>query len=74
MRLDEYYSSGEEDAADAYEAEKGEVLAFISQLTNERNNPAEWYMIHAITNSAEVFFQKSDITVRKNVAVRILFI
>ena len=65
LRLDEYYSIGEEDAADAYEAEKGEVLAFISQLTNERNNPAEWYMIHAITNSAEVFFQKSDITVRK---------
>ena len=65
LRLDEYYSSGEEDAADAYEAEKGEVLAFISQLTNVRNNPAEWYMIHAITNSAEVFFQKSDITVRK---------
>ncbi len=65
LRLDEYYSGGEEEAAAAYEEEKEEALSYISQLTNERDNPAEWYMIHAITNTAEVFFQKSDTTVRK---------
>lgn len=65
LRLDEYYSGGEESAVSVYEEEKEEVLSLVGQLTNERNNSAEWYMIHAISNASEVFFQKSDITIRK---------
>ena len=61
--LDEYYTNGTETAVPEYERKKQEVQTLVGQLTNRRDNPAEWYMIHAITNSSQVFFEKCDSTV-----------
>ncbi len=63
--LDEYYTNGTETAVPEYERKKQEVQTLVGQLTNRRDNPAEWYMIHAITNSSQVFFEKCDSTIKR---------
>ena len=61
--LDDYYTNGTEAAVPEYEQKKQEVQTLVGQLNNRRDNPEEWYMIHAITNSSQVFFEKCDSTV-----------
>lgn len=63
--LDDYYTNGTEAAALEYERKKQEVQTLVGQLTNRRDNPQEWYMIHAITNSSQVFFEKCDSTINR---------